>query len=102
MAANKKSTAVTKRGQKLASQRKPKPASLAIAKRGIRTANDFANLMGALMGDLLEGSVTAEVGNSTCKAGSNLLKAVEMQHKYGSAQPVTQGKVLAFATPQTA
>lgn len=36
------------------------------------------------MGDLIEGSLTAEVGNATCKAGSNLLKVIEMQHKYGT------------------
>ena len=60
------------------------PSSLAIAREGVKTANDFARLMSALMGDLIEGSLSAQVGNATCKAGSNLLKVVELQHKYGS------------------
>lgn len=98
MGTNKVGKTTTKRNTVTAPRPKPQPASLAIAKGGIRTANDFARLMGALMGDLLEGSVTAEVGNSTCKAGSNLLKAVEMQHKYGSAQPIEQQKVLPLTT----
>lgn len=72
----------------LVKESRPTPTSLAIAKNGIRTASDFAQLMGALMGDLLEGSVSAEVGNATSKAGSNLLKAVEMQHKYGNVEAV--------------
>ena len=64
-----------------------RPASLAIAKGGIATVDSFTRLMSALMGDLIEGTVSAEVGNSVCKAGSNMLKAVEMQFKYGSAEP---------------
>lgn len=98
MATNKAGKTTSKRSASVIARPKPQPASLAIAKAGIRTANDFTRLMGALMGDLLEGSVTAEVGNSTCKAGSNLLKAVEMQHKYGSAQPVEQQKILPLTT----
>lgn len=73
---------------------KPVPKSLEVVRGGIHTANDFATLMGALMGDLIEGSVNAQVGNATCKAGANLLKVIEMQHKYGTAQPLTEKKTL--------
>ena len=58
--------------------------SLAIAKQGVRTGRDFANLMSALMTDLIEGKITPGVGNAACNAGGKLLKVVEMQMKYGS------------------
>ncbi len=60
-----------------------KPQCVAYAKRGIRTARDFSNMMAALMGDLVEGRIAPNIGNATCNAGGKLLKAVEMQHKYG-------------------
>lgn len=59
------------------------PRSLAIAKGGITTGHHFANLMSALMADLIEGRITPGVGNATCNAGGKLLKVVEMQAKYG-------------------
>lgn len=59
------------------------PRSLHIAERGIKTSNDFAALMSALMSDLIEGRVTPQVGNATCNAGGKLLKVVEMTYKYG-------------------
>jgi hypothetical protein len=66
---------------------KEPPRSLAVAAKGIRTGNDFANLMSALMSDLIEGRVTPSVGNATCNAGGKLLKVVEMQFKYGTLGP---------------
>lgn len=60
------------------------PRSLAIANKGIKTGHDFANMMGALMSDLIDGRVTPNVGNATCNAGGKLLKVVEMQFKYGT------------------
>lgn len=58
--------------------------SIEISERGIRTGADFANLMSALMSDLISGRVTPEVGNATVSAGGKLLKVVEMQYKYGT------------------
>jgi hypothetical protein len=60
------------------------PRSLTIANKGIKSSDDFANLMSSLMSDLIEGKVTASVGNATCNAGGKLLKMVEMTYKYGS------------------
>jgi hypothetical protein len=60
------------------------PRSLAIAERGIRTGHDFANLMSAVMSDLIAGRMTPSVGNAACNAGGKLLKVVEMSHKLGS------------------
>lgn len=61
--------------------------SLEIARKGIRTGTDFANMMSALMSDLIEGRVTPNVGNATCNAGGKLLKMVDMQQKYGTKGP---------------
>jgi hypothetical protein len=72
---------------------KDPPRSLAIAGKGIKTGADFANLMGALMSDLIDGRVTPNVGNATCNAGGKLLKVVEMQFKYGT-QGAGQEKTL--------
>lgn len=59
------------------------PRSVAIAERGITHGQQFAELMSALMTDLVTGAMTPDVANATCNAGGKLLKIVEMQHKYG-------------------
>jgi hypothetical protein len=73
-----------------------KPRSLEIAAKGVRTGHDFANLMSALMSDLIEGRVTPSIGNATCNAGGKLLKVVEMSYKYGVDGP-GQRKILTLA-----
>lgn len=60
------------------------PRALAISERGIRTGADFANTMSALMSDIIAGRVAPQVGNAACNAGGKLLKAAEMQMKYGT------------------
>jgi hypothetical protein len=60
------------------------PRSLSIATEGVKTGRDFARLMSAVMSDLIEGKITPAVGNAACNAGGKLLKAVEMQMKYGT------------------
>lgn len=55
-----------------------------IAAAGVQTGEDFANLMSALMSDLIEGAITPIVANATVNAGGKLLKVVEMQYRYGS------------------
>ena len=62
----------------------PSVRSAVIAKAGVRTGDDFANLMSALMSDVLEGAITPMIANATVNAGGKLLKVVEMQYKYGS------------------
>ncbi len=59
------------------------PRSVSIARQGITNSHQFANVMSALMSDLLEGKITPGVGNAACNAGSKLLKVVEMQARYG-------------------
>lgn len=72
--------------------------SLEYAERGIRTSEDFANLMSHLMGDILKGDIKPEVANATINAGGKLLKVVEMQYKYGTPEVAKQHPVLELAT----
>lgn len=62
---------------------KEEPRSLALADRGIKTGADFANMMSALMSDIISERITPVVANATVNAGGKLLKVVEMQYKYG-------------------
>ena len=55
----------------------------AIAERGIHDAASFADVMSAMMSDVVTGRLTPEVCNATCNAGGKLLKVVEMTYKYG-------------------
>ncbi len=60
------------------------PRALALTQRGIRTGEDFADLMSALMSDLIEGNISPMIANATVNAGGKLLKVVEMQYRYGN------------------
>lgn len=60
------------------------PKSLAFAKRGVTTGRDFANMMSAIMSDLLEGTLSPQVGNAVCNVGGKLLKVVEMEQRYSN------------------
>lgn len=70
----------------------PAPAarSLGVTRRGVRTGEDFADLMSALMGDVIEGTITPNVANAACNAGRQLLRITEMQYRYagGGARDV--------------
>lgn len=60
------------------------PRSSEISRGGVRTGEDFANLMSALMTDVIDGTITPNVANAAVNAGGKLLKVVEMQYRYGS------------------
>lgn len=75
---------ITESGQKVVGRSSGNPRSLSISEAGIKTGSDFANLMSALMSDIIAGRVTPSTGNAACNAGSKLLKVVEMQFKYGT------------------
>lgn len=84
MAKKEPSTAKSRK----ASAEKPDARSIAIAQRGVRIGSDFADLMSALMSDIICGDITPAVGNAACNAGGKLLKIVEMQAKYGAGKPL--------------
>jgi len=75
------------------------PRSLPIASRGVKTSSDFAQLMSALMSDLIDGRVTPQIGNATCNAGGKLLKVVEMTYKYGTQAGDKKTLVLCLEEP---
>ena len=79
--------------------RSEQPRALAISERGIRTGADFANVMSALMGDIISGRVTPGVGNAACNAGGKLLRIVEMQHKFGTQSGDQGNRVLTLVGP---
>lgn len=58
--------------------------SVPLAQRGIESSEDFRNLMSALMGDVITGTVSPDVTNAACNAGGKLLKMVELEYKYAA------------------
>lgn len=80
MAKEKQEDTSTKSDVRLANE---EPRSLALAERGVKTGTDFANMMSALMSDIISSRITPQVANACTNAGSKLLKIVEMQYKYG-------------------
>lgn len=74
----------------------PTPKSIAIAERGIGTTQDFLNLMAAIATDVLSARITPQMANSVTNAGGKMLKAAEMQMKYGIAHDGTR-KILQLA-----
>jgi hypothetical protein len=65
---------------------KEEPRSLAIAERGVKTGADFANMMSALMSDIVAERITPNKAHAACNAGRQLLKVVEMQYRYGGKE----------------
>lgn len=59
------------------------PRSLVIFERGVKTGQDFAAGMSALMSDVIAGTVTPQIANAVCNAGGKMLKVVEMSHRWG-------------------
>jgi hypothetical protein len=60
------------------------PRSLTIAKRGVSTGADFAELMSALVSDIIEDRIDVNTANAVTNAGRQLLRVVELQYRYGS------------------
>lgn len=77
---------------------KEEPRSLALADRGIKTGTDFANMMSALMSDIISARISPDVANAACNAGGKLLKVVEMQYKYGGKSDESRVLTLAPGT----
>lgn len=78
--ASKETTAITE----VIPAESPTPNCLAISERGIRTAQDFAQFMSAIMGDVIAGRLANGKAAAATRSGVALLKVIEMQYKYGS------------------
>ena len=59
------------------------PKCVPLAEKGMHTSWECASLMAALVADLAVGRITPQAGNAMCNATGKMLKAVEMQQKYG-------------------
>lgn len=75
------------------------PRCLEITQKGIRTSGEFAQMMAAMMSDLVEGTITPQVGNAVTNAGGKLLKVVEMQMQYGTTCADGKSKNLTLVSP---
>jgi hypothetical protein len=69
--------------QKVVATRIPK--SLGISENGIETTNDLGKFMSALISDIMTSRVSPQMANAAVNAGGRMLKAYEMQFKYGQA-----------------
>jgi hypothetical protein len=74
----------TKKAQSLA--KKDPPRCLEHFDKGIHTCGQLAAGMSMLMSDLIAERVGTSIGNAVCNAGAKMLKAVEMQQRFGIAQ----------------
>jgi hypothetical protein len=87
-----------RKGPAVTKAAKPGSRSLTVGLSGVRTSKDFSDFMSGLMSDLVEGKVTPQIGNAACNAGGKLLKAVEMQYKYGSPLKARVGNELLLSS----
>jgi hypothetical protein len=62
--------------------------------RGIANCGQLAKGMSLLMADLLTERVSTSVANSVCNSAGKMLKAVEMQQRYGKTVAKTGEKEL--------
>lgn len=62
----------------------------------VKDVQQFCRVMSALMSDALSGAVSPGPGNLACNAAGKILKATEMQLKYGAKN----GSPLVLTGPQ--
>ncbi len=82
----KKASSTAKIGE--AALTKTLSRSHSIAEGNLRTGADFADLISALISDVVRGSLAPPVLTATCNGVGKLLKMVELQHKYGGGKPL--------------
>jgi hypothetical protein len=61
----------------------PDAKCFTIFENGVKTAREFAAGMSLLMGDVLSQRVSPQIANAVCNAGGKMLKAIEMEKRYG-------------------
>jgi hypothetical protein len=83
---------LTKRAEKLAKAETAK--SLPHFERGVANCGQLAKGMSLLMADLLSERVSTTVANAVCNSAGKMLKAVEMQQRFGKTVKGTADKEL--------
>ena len=78
---------MVKNGKNQVERSKPpaqEPRSLAPFQAGVKTAHQLCGAMSLLMGDVIARRLAPNVSNAVCNAAGKMLKAAEMQQKYGT------------------
>jgi len=58
------------------------PHSMALAHGGVKTTENYRDVMASLMADILAGRVSPQVANAVCNVGKCLVRVVDMEYKY--------------------
>lgn len=82
-----------------AGERGPAARSVAVASGGIYTADDAANFLSALIGDVMTGAVPEKTANSACGAMRGLLRVVDMKERYANRKDRPGSGSLRIAEP---
>lgn len=82
----------TEKAEKVAKRETAK--STAHFEQGIATCGQLAKGMSLLMADLLTERVATSVANSVCNSAGKMLKAVEMQQRFGKTVKASGEKEL--------
>jgi hypothetical protein len=71
------------------------PKFAGVAERGILTTADLNAVMAALIVDLGQGNINANVANVVCKAAGNMIASTALQLRYaGSNRPAKKDSLL--------
>lgn len=64
------------------------PRALIVAKAGLKTSEDFRNIMAAFVLDAIEHKVDPDYAQIVTSAGGKLLKMRELECKYSDGKPM--------------
>jgi hypothetical protein len=67
----------------LESLQRKQSRSVKLAKKEIQTTKDYAEIMAALMLDVIEGKVSVSTVNAAVNSGRQLIRVAELNLKYG-------------------
>jgi hypothetical protein len=75
---------------------KPRPTAkcIAVFERGVKNMNDVMLGMSLMMGDIVTERLTTSVANSVALAAGRMLKAAELQQRYGKKRGATDAKIM--------
>lgn len=64
------------------------PTAAEVASGGIGDSRALCRLGGALINDMLTGTVTGKVANPVCRTGNMMLRTVDLEHRHNDGQPI--------------
>jgi hypothetical protein len=59
-----------------------------VASGGIASSRDMTRLGGAMINDLINGSMTGKIANPVVRTGNMMLRATEMEQKHNDGKPI--------------